>query len=146
MIEDDLALFFEHQQDPIANQMAVFPPQEHGAFMVHWKKILANASITKRTILVGDTVVGSVVCFEQSNRFLLGYWIDREFWGRGIASHAVATFLDIAEARPLFAYVAKGNIASIRVLEKSGFEVFQDTQSVSESEEKPSDDQLFVLS
>ena len=145
IVEGDLPFFFEHQQDSIANQMAVFPPKEHGAFMVHWKKILSNESITKQTILVGGNVVGNIVCFEQSRRFLLGYWIGREFWGRGIASHAVATFLNLVESRPLFAYVAKRNAASIRVLGKSGFEVFQDSHSVFDSAEDEPSELLFVL-
>jgi RimJ/RimL family protein N-acetyltransferase len=29
--------------------------------------------------------------------------------------------LDVVDARPLHAYVAKGNVASMRVLEKCGF-------------------------
>ena len=51
----------------------------------------------------------------------MGYWIGREFWGRGLATQALAELLGIVDARPLHAYVTKSNIASIRVLEKCGF-------------------------
>ena len=52
---------------------------------------------------------------------LVGYWIGREFWGRGIASAALVQFLDYETTRPLAARVAKHNPASIRVLRKAGF-------------------------
>ncbi len=60
-------------------------------------------------------------CWEDDGRRLVGYWIGREFWGRGLATQALAELLDVVDARPLHAYVAKNNVASIRVLEKCGF-------------------------
>lgn len=145
VVEDDLPILFEHQSDPVAHRMAVFPPRDHEAFMVHWRKILADDGIVKRTILVDETVAGSVVCFERSDRYFLGYWIDRGFWGRGIASHAVALFLDLVETRPLHAHVASGNGASIRILEKSGFQAVQGSPQVPMTIEGEQQDLLFIL-
>lgn len=51
----------------------------------------------------------------------VSYWIGREFWSKGIASKALAQLLSELETRPLYARVAKDNLASIRVLEKCGF-------------------------
>jgi len=51
----------------------------------------------------------------------VGYWIGREFWGKGIATRALSQFLEIEKTRPLCAYVAKHNVGSRRVLEKCGF-------------------------
>jgi len=55
----------------------------------------------------------------------LGYWLGREFWGRGIATAAVAAFTGHAFAAfdvcRLQAYVFEWNRASMRVLEKAGF-------------------------
>jgi RimJ/RimL family protein N-acetyltransferase len=51
----------------------------------------------------------------------VGYWIGREFWGRGVASEALRQFVAEIEERPLYAYVAVTNVASARVLEKAGF-------------------------
>jgi RimJ/RimL family protein N-acetyltransferase len=51
----------------------------------------------------------------------VSYWLGRPFWGRGIASRALALFLELVQERPLFARAAKDNIASVRVLQKSGF-------------------------
>ena len=41
--------------------------------------------------------------------------------GLPIATRAVTAFLGLEEERPLYAYVAKHNVASLRVLEKCGF-------------------------
>ena len=51
----------------------------------------------------------------------VGYWLGREFWGRGIASAALGEFLTIDTSRPLYGVVAEHNTASRRVLERHGF-------------------------
>jgi RimJ/RimL family protein N-acetyltransferase len=51
----------------------------------------------------------------------VGYWIGREFWGRGLATEALAEVVGIVDARPLYAEVVSTNVASIRVLEKCRF-------------------------
>jgi RimJ/RimL family protein N-acetyltransferase len=89
--------------------------------MAHWAKILSNRSVVTRTVLSDEEVAGNIGCWEEDGRMLVGYWIGREFSGRGLATQALAELLGIVDARPLHAYVAKGNIASIRVLEKCGF-------------------------
>ena len=120
--EDDLAIFFEHQRDPVANRIANFPPRDWDAFVAHWAKILADQTVSKRTVLVDGRVAGNVVSFEQDGEREVGYWIGREYWGKGVATEALSQFLGNAELhRPLHAVVAKHNVASIRVLEKCGF-------------------------
>ena len=54
-------------------------------------------------------------------RRLVGYWIGREFWGRGVATAALAAFVAEVKERPLHAFVAEHNVRSIRVLEKCEF-------------------------
>ena len=124
--ECDLHVFYEHQIDPDAIEMAAFPPRDRDAFMEHWtKKILDNAPVVTRTILVDDQVAGYVVTFQRSEREQreVGYWIGKQFWGRGVATRALAAFLECDPARPLYAHVAKHNRGSVRVLEKCGFTI-----------------------
>ena len=124
VVESDLPIFFEQQLDPVANQMAAFPARDREAFMAHWAKILADESNILKTILYGDQVAGNIVSWEQPDEGSereVGYWLGREYWGKGIATRALAAFLEHVTARPLYAYVAKHNLASIRVLEKCGF-------------------------
>ena len=117
----DLPIFFEHQLDPDATRMAAFPSREREAFMAHWAKILRDETLIKKTILYDGQVAGNIGCWEQDGKWLVGYWIGKPYWGKGIATRALAAFLAHVQARPLYAYVAKHNVASIRVLEKCGF-------------------------
>jgi RimJ/RimL family protein N-acetyltransferase len=121
--ESDLPIFFDQQLDPEANRMAAFPARDRDAFTAHWTKILGDETITKKTILFDGHVAGNIVSFEQGGKPQVGYWIGKEYWGKGIATKALSKFLGYVEARPLYAHVAKLNIASIRVLEKCGFKI-----------------------
>lgn len=117
----DLPIFFEHQLDPEATRMAEFPSRDRDAFMAHWTKIMAASTGVIRTILLGGSVAGNIGAWTDGADRLVGYWIGREFWGRGIASAALKQFLDYETTRPLTARVVKHNAASIRVLQKAGF-------------------------
>jgi RimJ/RimL family protein N-acetyltransferase len=66
-------------------------------------------------------VAGNIGCWEQDGRLLVGYWVGREFWGRGLATAALAELVAEIPERPLHAWVASSNVGSIRVLEKCGF-------------------------
>jgi RimJ/RimL family protein N-acetyltransferase len=123
VMEGDLPILFEHQRDPEAVRMAAFASRDHEAFMAHWTKILGDATVTKKTILVGGNVAGNLLSWERSGEREIGYWIGRSFWGQGVATEALSRFLGHVTARPLIAHVAKHNIASIRVLEKCGFAI-----------------------
>lgn len=125
----DLPELFEHQHDPAANAMAAFPPRDRDAFMAHWKRILRDSAVIKRTILADQHVAGQIACFERSGQWLIGYWLGRRFWGAGIASRAVQQFVSSIAVRPLHAHVAKRNLASIRVLEKCGFQMSGESRS-----------------
>jgi len=121
--ESDLPIFFEQQLDPDATEMAAFPARDRDAFMAHWTKIMADDSVILKTILFDRQVAGNIVNFEMSDKQEVGYWIGKEYWGKGIATRALAAFLDHAKTRPLYAHVAKHNIGSRRVLEKCGFTI-----------------------
>jgi RimJ/RimL family protein N-acetyltransferase len=119
--EGDLPVFFEQQLDPDAVRMAAFPSRDRDAFTAHWARILADETVIKKAVLLDGRVAGNVVCWEQDGDRLVGYWIGKEYWGKGVATRALSEFLGHVKTRPLYARVAKHNVASIRVLEKSGF-------------------------
>lgn len=125
--EDDLPIFFEHQREPEANRMAAFPARDRDAFMAHWAgKVLGDETNTKKTVVVDGRVAGNVVSWGGPGERAVGYWIGKEFWGRGVATKALSEFLVHERARPLYAHVARHNVASIRVLEKCGFTISGD--------------------
>ena len=123
VITSDLPIFFEQQLDPVATQMAAFPARDREAFMAHWTKILADKSNILKAILFDGQVAGNIVSWQQSGEREVGYWLGREYWGKGIATQALSAFLGHVKTRPLFAHVAIHNLASIRVLEKCGFTI-----------------------
>ena len=127
--EDDLPILFEHQLDPEAYAMAAFAPRDRDAFMAHWAKILADDSLLAYAIELDGRVVGNVGSFDYEGHREVGYWIDRAVWGRGVATRALAAFLQDETQRPLFAGVAPHNAGSMRVLEKCGFERTGETGS-----------------
>lgn len=137
----DLPVFFEHQRDPEANRMAAFAARDRDAFMAHWSRILEGQSVV-RTIVADGQVAGNVVSWEHSGRVEVGYWIGREFWGRGIATRALNAFLREVTTRPLYAHVAEHNVASIRVLEKCGFTISDEEP---ESSDEPDDGVVEVI-
>jgi RimJ/RimL family protein N-acetyltransferase len=122
VVDADVPIFFVHQNDSEASAMAAFPSRDYDAHMAHWtNNVLANETGFVRTIVVDGQVAGNVVSWAADGRRLVGYWVGREFWGRGVATRALAEFLELLTERPLHALVAPHNIASIRVLEKCGF-------------------------
>ena len=136
----DLHALFEHQRQPDANQMAAFPARDRTDFMEHWKRILADKSIIKKAIVFRGDLASNIVSFVQGGARQVGYWIEQRFWGKGIATQALSLFLEFVEVRPLYAHVAKQNIASIRVLDKCGFKLHGqgtviDTRGAAEVEE-----------
>lgn len=56
----------------------------------------------------------------------MGYWLSEAYWGRGLTTRAVVAASDWAfeyyKVNRLFAMAFSHNVASMRVLEKAGFE------------------------
>ena len=68
-------------------------------------------------------MVGYISSFLMDDQDHVGYWIDRAYWGLGIASRALHLLLGEVSKRPLVATAATSNGASLRVLQKCGFVV-----------------------
>lgn len=117
----DLPLFFEHQLQPMANEMAAIPSRNKVTFMAHWQNIINDENVIKQAIIASGQAVGKVVCWQQDDQHLIGFWLAQESWGRGFATAALLQFLPQIGTRPLYTYVAKHNAGSIGVLEQCGF-------------------------
>jgi RimJ/RimL family protein N-acetyltransferase len=127
VLPGDLPIFFEHQRDPDALRMAAMPGRDHETFVKHWQtKVLGDPSVMVRTVIHDGAIVGTVNSFVSNGRRLVGYFFGKAHWGKGIATSAVREFLELDATRPLFAFVAKENRASLRVLEKNGFRMVEE--------------------
>src|SRR5580765_7123286 len=126
VVDDDIPIFFEHQNDPEAVEMAAFPPREWEPFEAHWRRIRQDEILVTKTLVFVGQVVGNVVSWPRDDRRFVGYWLGREFWGKGLATRALAELVEELDC-PLYAEVSTANIGSIRVLEKCGFAVIERT-------------------
>ena len=141
----DLPLMFQWQLDPESNRMAVTNPRTREAFDAHWDQALKDPKIAARAILADEVFAGFISCFQPDGHDHVGYWIDRAFWGRGIASRALRLFLREIPRRPLMATCATSNGASFRILQKCGF-ILERVQHSPGSERYPEcEEAVFIL-
>jgi RimJ/RimL family protein N-acetyltransferase len=125
LTDADVEPLFQMMRDPEAVQMAAFvarDPDDREAFDAHLTRVRTDPEVTNRVITRDGEVVGSIGSFVMEGDIEITYWIDRSFWGRGIATEALALFLRTVETRrPLHARAASDNTGSLRVLRKVGF-------------------------
>ena len=126
-VEDgDLETLYEHQLDEQAANMAGFPSRGRDAFIAHWERIRADPECITLSIVADGALAGNLGCFPDVGKRAVGYWIGKEFWGKGIATAAGHALIDHLRADARFvrleAPVFEWNPASMRVLEKLGFE------------------------
>ena len=146
-VEDrDLDVFFGHQADPQAVEMAAFPARDKEQFAAHWAKVRADDTLVVRTIVADGVVAGNIGSWQENGQQLLGYWVGRECWGRGVATQALALLLDEVSIRPLYAHVAVHNVGSIRVLEKCGFRRDRAQEAKAHAPDDGIEEFIFVLS
>jgi len=120
----DLDAIFEQMHDPESVRMAAFTaknPSDRSAFDAHMKKIMSSTEATLLAITNDDRLVGTIGSFVSDGMREVTFWIDRAWWGQGIASQALAQLLDTESVRPLRARAASDNAGSLRVLQKAGF-------------------------
>lgn len=123
--DSDLPVFFRQMNDPEAARMAAFTaedPADWDAFDALWKRIRASDDVA-RTVLADGDVVGSAAVYGVPGEREVTYWVDRAYWGRGVATAALRELLAEVPERPLYARAAADNKGSLRVLEKCGFRV-----------------------
>jgi RimJ/RimL family protein N-acetyltransferase len=119
---EDIPVFYEYQADPEASALAGVPSRDREAYEAHWAKLRADPHTLLRTITTDDgAVAGQLLSFPREGVREIGYWLAREFWGRGIATAALAEFLRLVPERPVYGVVNEANVASCRVLERNGF-------------------------
>ncbi|MCD4760250.1 GNAT family N-acetyltransferase [archaeon] len=94
------------------------------------KNSCSNKDTFEFAIFFGENLVGTVVLENpNSNKkiFEVGYFITKEYWGKGIATKALKQILIFAfkdlKLKKVWAAIISNNPASGRVLEKAGFKL-----------------------
>jgi RimJ/RimL family protein N-acetyltransferase len=124
--DTDLPGFWEQVTDPQVQQMAAVTRNYHydrDEFDRFWAVVRADPAVIVRTILADGAVAGNAAIFGPPSGREVTYVVTRHFWGRGVATAALALLIELEDARPLHADVAADNAGSIRVLEKCGFAI-----------------------
>ncbi len=120
----DLDTLFQFQLDKEGGYLAAFMPKDptdKSAYLEKYTKLLSDPTVNNQTITIDKTIVGSIAKFVMEGDAEITYWIDRKFWGQGIATKGLSEFLAIETTRPIFGRVAFDNFGSQKVLEKCGF-------------------------
>lgn len=123
-VVDDLEILFRFQLDKEANNLAAFTskdPTDKSAYLIKYTKLLSEPTVNNQTIIIDNIIVGSIAKFEIDGQAEITYWIDKKFWGKGIATKALELLLTIENTRPILGRVAFDNYGSQKVLEKCGF-------------------------
>jgi RimJ/RimL family protein N-acetyltransferase len=97
-------------------------PSDRDGFEALWQRIRSSADVA-RTVLADGDVVGSAAVYGEPGEREVTYWVDRAYWGRGVATAALRHLLAEVPERPLYARAAADNEGSLRVLHKCGFKV-----------------------
>ncbi len=119
---EDIPVFHQYQADPEASALAGVPSRDPEAYEAHWAKLRADPQVLLRTIVTDEgAVAGQLLSFPRDGVREIGYWLGREYWGRGLARAALAQFLTLVTERPVYGVVNEANTASVRVLERNGF-------------------------
>ena len=146
VVEDsDLDVLFDQQADTVAAAMAAFPSRDRERFDAHWARIRFDDTVVLRAILADGVVAGNIGSWQADGQRLIGYWIGREYWGRGVATQALALLVGEVPTRPLYAHVAAHNVGSIRVLQKCGFERDRVQEAQAPEPEDGIEEFIFVL-
>jgi len=122
--DSDLDALFEQYRDPESVRMAAFTtgdPDDRVAFDAHMATVRTSPEVSTRAITVDGQLVGNIAHFVIDGDTEVTYWIDRSFWGQGIATRALALLLESVPVRPVFARAASDNMGSLKVLQKAGF-------------------------
>src|SRR5262249_5393844 len=118
--DTDVEVFYEQHLGRGGRRVAVFPLRDHDTFTTHWReRILADEANYAWTIVADGEVAGHMLCFERDGKREVGYWLGRAYWGRGIATAALAALLREVEGRPPYAYLLRSKVGPIPVLAQS---------------------------
>ncbi|MBL7888529.1 MAG: GNAT family N-acetyltransferase [Bacteroidia bacterium] len=131
---NDLESLVKYANNPnvAANLTNKFPhpySREHGLNFI--QNTMKNMPTNVMAIVINDEVVGGIGIHPQDDiqrkNAELGYWLAEQHWGKGIISAAIPLMVEYGfknfDVDRIFARPFGTNIASQKVLEKSGFKL-----------------------
>jgi len=101
VVTTNLEPIFEQMRDPESVRMAAFTvedPSDRNGFDAHMEMVITSPEITLRAVTSDDLLVGTIASFAFDGSTEVTYWIDRAYWGQGVASRALALFASTSGA------------------------------------------------
>lgn len=133
--EETVRIYFEKAQKPAIK--AVLPQKAttvEEAIADYHKSLLPTANSFGKTILVNGEYIGDIWCYcinsSETPNAMLSYCIfDENYWNKGIATGTTLLFLEEIKnkfnLKSIGAFTYSNNLASIKVLEKTGFDLVE---------------------
>ncbi len=87
----DLDFLFQFQLDKEGGYLAAFMPKDptdKAAYLSKYTKLLGDPIVNNQTIILDNIIIGSIAKFVMAGDTEITYWIDRKFWGQGIAGYS----------------------------------------------------------
>ena len=77
-------------------------PLDKTAYIDKHTKILNDLTVNNQTVILNERIVGSISKFVMFDDNEITSWIDKQYWGKGIATATLKIFLTIENSRPIF--------------------------------------------
>ena len=106
-----------------------------------------NLAITLDNVLIGSIGINKI---DYKNKSIeIGYWIGKDYWGKGFATKALKQFLDFInkkhKPKRVYGFAFTFNPGSKRVMEKCGFKLEGIRKCVKKGKGKFYDDYMLAL-
>ena len=121
---DDVPAMHANMSNPVAMRFWSTPPHRELAETERWMASMVSADLAQSDdfiVTLDGQLIGKLGAWRLPE---IGFLIDPAYWGRGLASEALAAFVERRRALGSFeltADVDPRNTASIRLLEGAGF-------------------------
>jgi RimJ/RimL family protein N-acetyltransferase len=127
--KEDMMQYFYWANDPEVRAASFYPEQiSLSGHQVWFNKIIADTDSFLFVFESDGNLVGQVR-IEKRDRTVIGISVDKSFRGRGIAVNmlrmAMERYFEIG-SDPVYAYIRKNNLASVKSFGKAGFEYFDE--------------------
>ena len=111
---------------------------------------MSNKHKLDLSIFLGDELIGGVgLALDDDDYYELGYWVGKDYWGKGYATESSKYLLEYALEKLISPKIKSdhfiNNIASANVLKKLGFKEVGIEKIYSNSNKKEMDMMLLIL-
>jgi ribosomal-protein-alanine N-acetyltransferase len=89
-----------------------------------WLDSCLEQNCSPHAILLENDIVGCISYWPTDNKIEIGYWVGRQYWGKGICTRAIKLLMgqdQFPKGKVIVAEVAAENTASKKVLLNCGF-------------------------